>query len=334
MNLESTDLRKLVAFYWVVRYGSLQAAADRLRLTAPAVSFKIRSLERDLQIALFNRLPNRLVLTKVGETFAREVGEILDKVESALASVSSARAMRGALTIAVGHDLAHYFTPRITAFAQRYPSIDLKLHISTIVETMTRVEKNEIDVGIGILPRLPKALRSTSLAVSSLSLACPPGHPLARKQDVSLDDLVKHKLLVLPQGTVTRALIDAVFAGRRLAITNCIEVGNCQTAQEFVESGIGISLIHSFCRDSEAKGNVRYVELRDTFGSVDISAVYRKADTSPIVPLLLKELVQDTGSGKMDPGGPPSSDRRTTTRSIRGRTAAGNKRAPNVPRRG
>jgi DNA-binding transcriptional LysR family regulator len=303
MNLESTDLRKLVAFYWVVRYGSLQAAADRLRLTAPAVSFKIRSLERDLNTELFNRLPNRLVLTKVGEVFAREVGEILEKVETALASVSSARAVRGRLSIAVGHDLARDFTPMVTSFAQRYPSIDLKLHISTIAETMARIEKNEIDVGIGILPHLRRPLRSALLAVSSLSLACPPGHPLARRQTVSLEELMRHKLLVLPQGTVTRALIDRVLARRGLAIANGIEVGNCQAAQTFVESGIGISIIHSFCRNSAAKGNVRYIELRDAFGTVDISAVYRRTDASPIIPLLLRELARDTADGAARRGG-------------------------------
>ena len=89
MTPDSLDLRKLRAFNLVARHGSLRIAAARLNLTVPAVSLQIRKLEEELGIALFRRLPNKLVLTREGEAFLIEVEGIFERVEHALGTLSS-----------------------------------------------------------------------------------------------------------------------------------------------------------------------------------------------------------------------------------------------------
>ena len=73
LNLDTLDLRRLRAFHLVAKHGGLRLAAGRLKQSIPAISAKIRKLEDELGFELFERLPNKLLLTIAGERFLREV---------------------------------------------------------------------------------------------------------------------------------------------------------------------------------------------------------------------------------------------------------------------
>ena len=61
------DILRIRSFVTVARLGHLTRAAELLHLTQPAVTAHIKSMEQELGIALFNRTPGRIELTKSGE---------------------------------------------------------------------------------------------------------------------------------------------------------------------------------------------------------------------------------------------------------------------------
>jgi DNA-binding transcriptional LysR family regulator len=73
--------RTLRAFVWVARFGRMDRAAETLRYSAPAVSYQIRTLEKDLGARLFERSKDGLRLTRYGSQVLPVVREVLSLID-------------------------------------------------------------------------------------------------------------------------------------------------------------------------------------------------------------------------------------------------------------
>lgn len=292
---DALDLRKLRAFYLTAKHGSLRAAASRLRVTIAAVSLQISRLESDLHVSLFRREPNKLVLTQSGATFVREVEAIFAQIEKSLGVVSSHTQHGGQMTLSIGNDLSRFFTPKITNFITRYPAVDLSVNIRETPETLALIEKGDADIGIGYFRKVPKTVEREVILRSTFSLICASDHPLLNQKFVTFEDLSRHKLLVLPKNSTTGALVHDVLAKAGVKSKSFIELGNCQTAREFAERGVGVAIVHSIClghQDAERHRHL-HLHLGNAFGEVDIAAIYRRdGRLSAMQRLLLDELVK------------------------------------------
>ncbi|HEU4639778.1 MAG TPA: LysR family transcriptional regulator, partial [Candidatus Binatia bacterium] len=81
------DFKTLNAFYLTISTGSTLRAASLMELTVPTLSVKLKNLEKDLKVRLFNRLPNKLVPTPEGMAFYGEVRQVLECIERAKTAV-------------------------------------------------------------------------------------------------------------------------------------------------------------------------------------------------------------------------------------------------------
>ena len=95
-----------------------------------------------------------------------------------------------------------------------------------------------------------------------------------------MEDIARYKLVTLPSRNSTRRLIGSEFSRSGIKTRSYIEAGTCQTVCGFVESGLGVGLIHSLCANREPNGKLRYLDLSHCFGNVEFSAIYRKGALS------------------------------------------------------
>jgi LysR family cys regulon transcriptional activator len=290
VDVNQLDLRKLRAFQLVSKHGNLRLAAGRLNQTVPAVSAKIRLLERDLGIALFERLPNKLIPTEAGQKFLGEVEAIFERAEHALASLSPAAVPAGRLTISTASDYSWYIAPRISRFLKKHPGAELDLQVHRGADAIRALVRGDLDVGIGVFATLAKTLQREVVAETTLSLVCPPGHPLLQKRPLRLAEIVRHKLIVLPRHGTTRQLVDRVMAKHSVRPSSIIEVADCQTAGTFVEMGVGVAIVHAMCIDHLRSSKLVSVNLARYFGKVAFTVVYRRGARSPLIRAMLDEL--------------------------------------------
>ncbi len=287
---KTLDLRKLRAFQLVARNGSLRVAAIRLDQTVPAISARLRRLEQDLGVELFERLPNRLMLTPAGEKFLDEADAVLERAEQAIASVSSGTAPSGRFAISFGSDHSWYFAPKISNFVKRYPAVQLKLDIYRAADALRALGRGELDACVGVFPKLPKALARETIVESTMSLVCTPGHPLLARPSPRLADISRYRLILLPKYAPSRKVVDQAMGGS-FDTDNILEVANCHTASAFVEKGIGVAIVHSLCVEHFHPASVRWVELGTQFGKVAFSVIYRRGRvSSALIQGLLREL--------------------------------------------
>lgn len=290
MDLSHLDLKKLRAFQLVSKHGNLRSAAGRLNQTVPAVSSKIRRLERELGIELFERLPNKLIPTEAGQKFLGEVEAIFERAEQALATLSPGTIPAGQLTVSTASDYSWYIAPRISRFLRKCPGAELDLQVHRGADAIRALVRGDLDVSIGVFPELPKTLEKEVVAETALSLISLPGHPLLRRRPPRLIEIARHRLIVLPRHGATRQLVDRVMARHSVQPISTIEVANCQTAATFVEMGVGVAIAHSICIDHLKSNKVASVSLAKYFGQLEFSVVYRRGARSPLIRALLEEL--------------------------------------------
>jgi DNA-binding transcriptional LysR family regulator len=291
MRLDTLDIKRLIAFRLVARSGNLRQAATRLNQTIPAISAKLRKFEEELGVELFQRLPNKLVLTNKGARFLVEVEAFLEMGEQILGTLTALESPRGRIAASIGSDHSWYFAPRISRFLKRFPNVELSLQVRNAADALLGLSRGELDVSFGVFPKLPRGLEREIVTESSLSLVCPIDHPLLRHQPPTLADIARERRIVLPKHAETRKAIDRVLLHNSIRTKGAIEVANCQTACTFVAMGVGIAIVHSLCVDHSQPESVRWIDLSKHFRTVAFSIIYRKGTVkSPLVHELIEEL--------------------------------------------
>lgn len=120
-------LNALRAFEASARHLSFTRAAIELCVTQAAVSHQVKSLEAQLNVTLFKRLPRGLMLTREGETLLPVLRESFDRIAHTLGQFEGGH-YREVLSVgAVGTFAVGWLLPRLADFQHRYPFIDLRL---------------------------------------------------------------------------------------------------------------------------------------------------------------------------------------------------------------
>lgn len=138
-------LTALRAFEAAARHLSFAKAAEELNVTPAALSFQIKSLEEHLGQAVFHRLNRAVTLTEAGRVLAPGTSEGFDRLTTAWRAT---RALQdgAALTITAGPAFtAKRLAPRLYAFAQAHPDIELRFAATL---RMLDFDRDTVDVAI------------------------------------------------------------------------------------------------------------------------------------------------------------------------------------------
>ncbi len=133
-DIAGLPLNSLRAFAAVHETGSVGAAADALSVTHGAVSQHLRGLEERLQRKLFTRSGNRLLMLPEAADLA---ARLLRNFRAIASDIDQFRREDNILNITVTpHFAQHWLMPRLGAFLQRHPEIDLRINTDATVHDL------------------------------------------------------------------------------------------------------------------------------------------------------------------------------------------------------
>ena len=193
MEPEQLDLKKLKAFELVATLGSLRLAAAKLNQTIPAVSARVRTLERDLSTVLFERDANKMIFRRRGKPYLRDVGSIFERARKTIEKPCCKESQRTHLSVSTGTDISWFVARPLSEFLLANPGVQLTLRTYKTAEAVSGLERGEIDVAVGLFSELPDTLKKRNLAESSLCLVCRAGHPLLHAQTIDPQQLTKYQ---------------------------------------------------------------------------------------------------------------------------------------------
>lgn len=141
------DLRHVQAFCAIVRLGSFSAAANALATTQPSISLRIRELERELGIQLFDTKSRRARLTQKGREFIAHAEQLMELVDTITQSMSDTRAISGTIRLGATETIAMTWLSRLVeTMKQTYPTIILELDIDLTSDLWAKFHAGSLDV--------------------------------------------------------------------------------------------------------------------------------------------------------------------------------------------
>jgi DNA-binding transcriptional LysR family regulator len=242
------DFLGLQAFLSIAQRGSFQRAAANLNLSQTAISHRMRKLEDELGIKLFARTTREVTLTRAGIEFLPKAQKAIEELEQSFDELKQQGAKRrDRLDIACLPAFAvHYLPPILSKFRRTHPGVDVRIFETPSAAIAELVETGEVEFGLSMISTNRWDLDVEAIGEAPLALACPTGHPLAKKRSVSWKELLDTPLIRVGTKTAIRAIIDDTMNAARLVPNWQYEVQHVETAVHLVEAGLGLAVALSF----------------------------------------------------------------------------------------
>jgi DNA-binding transcriptional LysR family regulator len=275
------DFEQLKTFLEVWHEKSFSRAAKKLRITQPAVSAQIQSLEREVGERLFDRKGGKVTFTAAGRVFEPFAEHALDCQRHLMLMVSEQRrSPRGEISLSAQESTSLYVLPDVFAeFKKHYPKVALKIARAEKSRTIEALLGREIDFGVVSLPVADQRFLVETIHVDELVLAVPKGHPLSSVHNASPKDLAKYSFLLPKQGR-QRDLLLNIFRMHDVYPKAVMEVESSELMKRFVRAGLGIGFLPSINIEAERKsGTIDVVKVEELRLSRDLGLIYLKEKT-------------------------------------------------------
>jgi len=290
--VELRHLRYFVAVADELHFGR---AALRVHTSQPSLSQQIRDLERELKVDLFLRTKRKVELTPAGQRFLQEARGILSSAERAKGLArETARSQALKIGIGVSADTDWLLLGKtLRLFGERAPSVEVVFQNLTPDAQIDALRGGRIDVGFVSLPLSADGLVTETTGRARLVVALPEGHPMARSNEVRLEDLSKEPYVLWPRHLSPGRydLLLALFrsAGFGPPISMEGEMPSTRTILGMIAAGLTIALVDPNLDHVVSPGVVfRALAGRDVF--VETGVIRRRDDASPILLSFLDEV--------------------------------------------
>lgn len=255
------DLRQLRALVAVADHESFSAAARSLHTVQSNVSTHIARLERELRVTLVDRATGQL--TPEGAIVvarARRIESELMAVDAEIASLIGEVA--GTVRVGVIGTTARWLVPELLqTVAQSYPKIRLIVVDATTTSLLPQVAAGRLDCAVVNLPVNDPDVDTETLFSEDAIVVAPLDHPIAEHDEISLEQLAAHPVLLGPTGTSFRDSIDAAAKSRGVELATLAEVDGMRLLASLAFQGYGAAVLPASAAPRTSTGEWKRVRL-------------------------------------------------------------------------
>lgn len=272
------DIRQLLYFTTIAEEGSISAAAKKLHLSQPPLSYQMKLLEEELHLPLIERSARGIALTEAGRVLYKRAQGILELSElTRKEMLAMASGFTGTLHIGtVSSSGASLLGWRIPAFHQKYPQIGFAIHEGNTFELMEMLESGLIELAIVRTPFHSDQLNCLYLSPEPMIAAgaasfFPAGMPSG--QSISLE-LLGHTPVILYR-RFEKILLSLCEQKGITPQVFCI-ADDARTTLMWAEAGLGVAVVPQSAYRIMPHHNMVYGELSEEDLHTRIAAVCKK----------------------------------------------------------
>jgi LysR family glycine cleavage system transcriptional activator len=233
------SLRGLRTFCVAAEHASFRIAAEKLFITASAVSHQIKNLEEQLGIKLFERTSRSLTLTEAGRSLLDDIEPLITRLDEVAARHRKSVARR-TLSISVQPFFAsEVFIPKLPEFTRDHPDVDIKVDTS---DESAEKHPATVDVSIRVFKSAPEGLSSDRLFPLRL---IPAASPDLREKMVIDETSITGDVPLLVHDNRPKAWRQwQESSGVRIPpATSIIRLGSMIAIARAAERGLGVALV-------------------------------------------------------------------------------------------
>jgi len=266
------QISQINTFLAVSELQSFSLAAERLHITQPAVSKRIRQLEDNLNTVLFDRIGKKSILTPNGQALLPHAERILLELKTYRAGLAREHDKpSGRLSLATSHHIGLHRLPQVLRdFKIKYPEVDLDLHFMDSEDACVAIANNELELAIVTLPESPDdRLRLEPIWIDVLQIVLALDHPLAGEALIDSEQLLDYPAILPSSGTFTRRIINRYFATNKESMKIILETNYLETIKVMVSANLGWSMLPISMLDHTLVGKpLSGLDIRRSLGIV------------------------------------------------------------------
>ncbi len=205
------EIRDLQVFLAVSTRLNFRRAAEDVHLSQPSVSVRIRELERELGVKLFEQLGKRVALTEAGRLLEPYARRVVAAMDDALHAVEELQGLeRGTVRVGASTTPGTYLVPAIIArFKRDHPKVEIRLSVRDTRQVEEGVLGNDFDFGFVGGHLVSGEVEVIPWITDEILLVVAPSHSLAKRRQVRIRDVKGEKFIYCELGSATQgALID------------------------------------------------------------------------------------------------------------------------------
>lgn len=278
------NLNALLVFTKVAETCNFTIAAQRLGLTASAVSKSIARLEEELGVKLLNRSTRLVSLTDEGATFFERCRTILSEVDDAESAIMRSNSTpKGVLNVqmpvALGRRL---IAPKLLSFTRQYPDLILNIEMS---DRLVDLQYEGIDVVVHVGPVADTRVNVHKLCNLRFAAFASPDYLAKHGTPITPGDLDKHQCLayLLPRSGQHRPWLFSkngqIF---EQSVVGALNINNAESLLEAAVAGGGITMIsHFIAADAWRSGQLTRILGDYVVDGPEVSVLYQTRHNTP-----------------------------------------------------
>lgn len=270
--MKELDLKDLRYFRSVLEHCSIRRAAEKLDINPFALLKQIKTLEKSVDITLFERPPgsdDRVIPTEAAMALSEY--ELENRVQHARLAryfQKLRNAQRDTVRISMGEAYAQVFRDEVlNDFLHQYPDISVDLRIDSTDGVIADLIEETIHFGLAWNPPIDTRIdRHATMQQPILRLIAGKDHPLSRHphRKITFSDISRHSMIALmPSEFAVRRMVKSLEISEKTQIKPALTVNSCGELTKFIKSG-GASLVSvtSFRMSKEIlSGEVSSIEI-------------------------------------------------------------------------
>ncbi|RTR25846.1 LysR family transcriptional regulator [Robertmurraya yapensis] len=289
------DLHQLYVFTKVVEHKSFSKAAEAVYLSQSTVSSHIQSLEKILNVQLFDRVGRETIITPYGERLYHWALKLLQLKDEALFDIKeSVTELKGVIHLGVSSVPGQFLVPKIVKrFREEYANVTFSLSEYPSKIVAEKVMSGMVDMGFLGEKYENDKLHYIPLMKEKLVLISSKEFALA--ESVSIHDIIHCPFIMRSSDSGTKAILEKFLKKQHIKEEQLNVVAYTESSQsliEFVKQGIGIAIISEIAAKEYCTGtHLQIHELEDFHDERYFYLVYNEMKTLSLVTRLLIEMI-------------------------------------------
>jgi DNA-binding transcriptional LysR family regulator len=238
-------IKSLKVFCDVVGWRSFSRAADENGISQSGASQVVLQLEQRLGVKLIDRSKRPFVLTPEGEAYyegCRKLVQRYDALEDQVRTLHEEVSGRVRVVSIYSVGL-HHMNRYLQRFLSRYPKANVRLEYQHPNRVYEAVEKDQADLGLVSYPRASRTIEALGWREEPMTLVCAPGHRLAGRGPLALEDLAGENVIGFDSDLTIRREIDRVLQLHGAEVRVIMEFDNIETIKRAIEIDAGVALL-------------------------------------------------------------------------------------------
>ena len=286
-------LPQIEAFYWTVTLGSVQKAADKIGLSQPALSLRLKEFELGVGAPVFERSHRKMTPNRRGLDMIKRAREILDAVDGL--GGSAAQSVAGVVKVGFAEGFALACLPQIIErLHSRYSDVHPELTIATSSSMEPALEDGRIDLAFLVEPREVEGFTYVYLGLQPTAWVASSAAASAYASPVTPNGLARDRVISNQPGTIGYGQVIRWFASEGLQPAHLDICSSVAIQAKLIEAGTGIGILPTKMIEPELEAG--RLKILDTFPPVQpvaIFLVHREEALTPASKALV-ECVTDT----------------------------------------